>query len=410
MNPIDHRSPRESVETIENGGPAREGEPIERITPRIVDELAAEQGGSRITFYLPIDHGHPHTQPARARCQNLLREAAERLIASGLLPEAADEELAPVDRLLHAIPGPWDPAADGLAVFASGGTARAFALPLAPREEVVVGERFYLRPVLPLLGEERRFHVLALSRNAVRLLACDDWSARPVHLPDLPASLVDALGAEIEPRSLQLHTAARAADRRTAVFHGGRGGGGDDAKGELPRFLRRVDAAVCAAPEARDQPLVLAGVGYVVAEYRAISRHARIVAEAVLGNADELPDEELHRRAWKTVRPALQLRESHAAERVRELAGTPRACFDLDHTLRAARQGRVEALFLAEDAEAWGLVDPAGSIELHPARRSGDDDLLDLAATLTIGRGGEVYNVPADEVPAAGPLAAVLRY
>jgi Bacterial archaeo-eukaryotic release factor family 3 len=360
MRATDHRSPRESIETIENGGPAREGEPIERITPEIVAALAAEQGGSRMTFYLPIDHGHPHAQPARARCQNLLREATERLIASGLLPEAADEELAPVDRLLHAIPGPWDPAADGLAVFASGGTARAFALPLAPREEVVVGERFYLRPVLPLLGEERRFHVLALSRNAVRLLACDDWSARPVHLPDLPASL--------------------------------------------------VDAAVCAAPGVRDQPLVLAGVGYVVAEYRAISRHARIVAEAVLGNADELPDEELHRRAWKAVRPALQLRESHAAERVRELAGTPRTCFDLDHTLRAARQGRVEALFLAEDAEAWGLVDPAGSIELHPARRSGDDDLLDLAATLTIGRGGEVYNVPADEVPAAGPLAAVLRY
>lgn len=388
------------------GGPATKL--VERMTPQVLAELAEPRGGRRITFYLPTERGHSRAESTRVRFQSLLRTAEERLVAGGLEPEAAEEELEPARRLL-AGSGPWDPAADGLAVFVAGGAAQAYALPLAPREEVVVGERFYLRPLLPLLGGERSFHVLALSQGAVRLLACDDWSARPVALLGLPASLVDALGAEIEPRYLQLHTASRAADGRAAVFHS-RGAGGDDPKSELPRFLRRVDAAVCAAPEVRDAPLVLAGVGYVVAEYRAISRHARLVAEAVTGNADEIPDEELRRRAWQAVRPALQLRESRIVERARELAGTPRACFDLDRILRAARQGRIEALFLAEDAEAWGRVDAADGIELHPARRSGDDDLLDLAATLTMGRGGQVYSVPAAEVPAEGPLAAVLRY
>ena len=397
-----------SMEPLGPGEPPTGEGRLDRITPRIVAELAAEEGGSRLTLYLSIDRGHPHVQPVRARCLNLLREAQARLIARGLALEAVEERIAPVERLLEAVPGGWDPTADGVAIFASAKGVRAFALPLAPRDEVVAGERFYLRPLLPLLGEERSFHVLALSRGAVRLLACDDWSARRIRPAGMPASLVDALGAELEPRDLQLHTAAPAASRRSAVFHGR--GAGDDPKGELPRFLRRVDAAVCSLPAVRSAPLVLAGVGYLLAEYRAVSRHARIVAEAVLGNADELPDEELRRRAWKAVRPALQLRESRAAERVRSLAGTPRACFDLDHTLRAAREGRVEALFLAADAEAWGRVGPAGSIELHPARRGGDDDLLDLAATLTMGRGGEVYNVPAGEVPAEGPLAAVLRY
>jgi len=156
--------------------------------------------------------------------------------------------------------------------------------------------------------------------------------------------------------------------------------------------------------------LVLAGVGYVVADYRAVSRHPRLVAEAVIGNADEMPDEELRRRALKAVRPAFHLRESRAADRFRELAGTSRVCLDLEGALEAARQGRIEALFLAEDAESWGRADTAGGVELHPSRRDGDDDLLDLAATLTLGQGGRVYSVPAAEVPSDGPLAAVLRY
>ena len=168
---------------------------------------------------------------------------------------------------------------------------------------------------------ERRFHVLALSQLLVRVVECDGWNAREVPVEGMPRSLTAAVGEDFEEPSLQLHSAGGAGGgRRPAVFHS-RGSANDDTKSELPRFLQRVDAAVCAVPALRDEPLVLAGVGYLTAMYRSLSHHPHLVAAAVTGNEDHLPDAQLGELARAAAGPELHAAATAEAARFRELAG-----------------------------------------------------------------------------------------
>ncbi|MBI2965301.1 MAG: hypothetical protein HYY34_03740 [Chloroflexi bacterium] len=108
-------------------------------------------------------------------------------------------------------------------------------------------------------------------------------------------------------------------------------------------------------------------------------------------------------------------RRTHdAIARFEEMATGPRTSRLNEEVIRAASQGRVEELFVATDAELWGTFEPAtGAVKLMPAMGPDADDLLDLAAVMTLASGGNVYPLPMSEMPGPGPahpLAAVFRW
>ncbi len=76
-------------------------------------------------------------------------------------------------------------------------------------------------------------------------------------------------------------------------------------------------------------------------------------------------------------------------------------------------RGRVETLFVNNDAELWGIMDESTeNVEVHTVRQPDDQDLLELAALRTIVAGGVVYPVTASEMPRdpEAPAVALLRY
>jgi hypothetical protein len=83
----------------------------------------------------------------------------------------------------------------------------------------------------------------------------------------------------------------------------------------------------------------------------------------------------------------------------------------LNKILPQAYNGQIETLFIANGAEQWGEFNPDTSkVYFHEEESIGNEDLMDLAASLTIARGGTVYVVDSDKVPDGGTVAAVLRY
>ncbi len=296
----------------------------------------------------------------------------------------------------------------GWAIFCGDGRTLSLALPAAPRVKVTVGERFHVRPLLPLLHAEPPFHVLAMSQSHVRVLACDAAGARPVEVPGLPESLQAALGGELQSEYRGAHSGVHAyGGKAAAVFHGG-GSATAETKHELPRFLQRVDAALLQAPRVRDELLVLAGVGYLVAMFRQVSHHRHLAAEAVVGNPDDASPAQLHHQARLAAWPELGAEERQGLEHYRQLAGTPRTCSTLTAALAAANAGRVETLFLAPETEVWGRVAADGAVELHDARQGGDEDLLDRLVALTLRSDGRIFTT--SDIPSGAEVAAVLRY
>jgi hypothetical protein len=157
-------------------------------------------------------------------------------------------------------------------------------------------------------------------------------------------------------------------------------------------------------------PLVLAGVEWEQAIFRSVSRHPRIVEAGIEGNPEGLAIGELHEKAWALVEPVLHEDARRAAAAFEDLAGTPRASRDLEEVVLAAADGRVDVIFVDASVQRWGRFDPAArTLEVHPSRQQGDEDLVDRAATETVFHGGRVY-AAGNGVMAMGPLAAVFRY
>jgi hypothetical protein len=82
---------------------------------------------------------------------------------------------------------------------------------------------------------------------------------------------------------------------------------------------------------------------------------------------------------------------------------------DLSEVLAAAAEGRVHTLFLVPGRRRWGTFDETSlQVRPHAIRESGDQDLVELAISMTLATGGTVCAVPTTVVVGGSPVAAIL--
>jgi len=378
-----------------------------------VQELIDDRGTPRVSLFLPTHQRGSETAQDPIRLSNLLDEAERSLEAVGDGGNPG-EVLAPARDLLKNEDF-WQHQSRGLALFLSPAGMRRYRVPLELREKAVVSDRFHVKPLLPLLTGDGRFHVLALSQARVRLFDANRDSIRAIDLHDVPETLRDAVGYDWEESSLQFHSAASGARTGAGgsgiVFHG-HGSAKDDTKPELRKFVQAVDRGLMRLLHDRGRPLVLAAVDYVAAMFRAASKYPNITARIVEGNPDRQSPEELRDAAWEIVEPMFQAARDAATARYRELGGgnAGHTSDQLETIVPAAFSGRIQTLFVARDVEQWGRYDPETTqLLLRGKRTAGDDDLLDVAAAETLVRDGEIYALDAEDMPGS-PIAAIFRY
>ena len=370
----------------------------------------ADTGGAlRVSLYAPMVVAGPETRQNPIRFKNLLSEAREKLEAVGAASADVDALLAPAEGYLENRDF-WQHQQTGLAVFLGPEETHALRLPLEFEELCLVGERFHLKPTFPLLTGDGRFHVLALSQNAVRLLEATRTGVRELALDAdvVPGSLADALGHEVTERQLQSHSPT--AD--TGIFHG-QGAGTDDVKPEIRKFLGMVDSALAPAfrRDGREPPLVLAAVEELAAMYREVSDHKAIVDQPVAGNPEQRSAEELHEAAWPLVEPVFDRDRHESIERYGNNKADGTCSTDPAEVVIAAMDGRVDTLFVARGVRVWGRVDEVERrVERADDEGPGIEDLIDRAAVGAFRTGAQVFSVDPDEVPDGGALAAIYRF
>jgi hypothetical protein len=385
-----------------------EGTALQPIRREELQALLSYGGdGPHASLYMPAIKAGPETRQNAIRFRNLLRALETQLHDGGLPPGEVTAFLAKAAALQDDFEF-WQHADSGFALFLSQGLFEYHHLPEPVAERVVVGRRFYLRPLLAQLTEDQRFFVLALSQNAVRLLAAGPHSVRALDLGNTPLSLADALGHQLTDKQLQLHSVGP--EGAPAQFHG-QGIGKDDVKPELRKFLAMVDDGVRDRIGGDGRPLVLAGVTRLVALYREASGYRPILAEGVHGNHERVSDEALRDQAWPIVEPYLAQAFRSAAERFQSADGTGVASKQVEDVVPAACDGRVDTLFVARDDECWGRYDASTRrVERHPEAGADSVDLLELATAQSFLQGAKVFARDAAAVPGGGPVAAIFRY
>jgi hypothetical protein len=357
-----------------------------------------------VSFFLPTRRGGE----ADLICwKNLIARAEEGLTRRGLRPARARELLGPARYLLDDAAF-WKTTSDGLAYFVCPDVVRSYRLPVPFTEEVAVADRFHVTPLLPLLGSDGRYYVLALSQNRVRLLQGTALGLHEMDPAGLPTSLAQALRFHDRDEPLIFHTHPSLGLGRWGAIFSGQGVGIDTHKDDLLLYFRRIDRGLHQALGDEQAPLVLASVEYLWPIYHAANSYAHLVDRGVPGNPDHLSAKELHEKAWAVVKPAFEAAEAQAAALYARLAGTGRTANDIGEVVRAAYEGQVAVLFVAKGRRRPGRFDAAkGTVEVHETEGPDDEDLLNFAAIHTLLHAGQVHMTEASRVPGGGPLAAI---
>jgi hypothetical protein len=380
---------------------------IDVISTQTLRVLAELHGDHCVSIYLPTHPSGGKTAEDPIRLKNLTAHAAAELRSVGCDADDVDDVLSAVTSLQDNQTF-WARQGHGLAVFATRERTWTYRLPAPVDELVVVADRLHIKPLLPGVSSGDSFYVLALSQNVIRLLHGSRYSVNELALDEIPESLASALRFDDREPQLQSHSALRTGTGHVAATFHGQGVGKDTRGADLDRFLAAVDAGVCKLVDDR-APLVLAGVEHVVARYRKLTRHPRVVHGKITGNPEWLRADELHDRAWPLVQPLFDAAQREARERI--LDGSERMRTTLTDVVWAARDGRIRSLFVPLGVQRWGHLGagPDDFVE-HEDRRPGDRDLFDAAALDTLLTGGNVFAVAPEDLPGPGPLAAELRY
>ena len=158
-------------------------------------------------------------------------------------------------------------------------------------------------------------------------------------------------------------------------------------------------------------PLVLAAVEYEQAFYRQENAYPNLVDEGILGNPQELDQNQIHDAAWEIVQPHFAQARQTMLGHYANLSNTDKTSDSLETILPAAYHGRVRALFIEANAKAWGQFDPETLLTtVHGSCGEGDVDLIDLATVYVLEHQGTIYALRREEMPAESPLAAMFRY
>jgi hypothetical protein len=388
---------------------------MDRLSKNEIKTLLGKHEEPCVSIFLPTGRGGVESQQDELRLRHQIRDTENRLLLENLRSTKIEKLLEPFNALLED-GGFWLHTLDGLAIFRTLEMFSYYRLPFSFKEQVVVSDHFYLKPLLPLLATGGRFYVLALSQNAVRLLEGTRFSIQELELPEtVPANLAEALKYEEAENEVSFYTSSSGGlvgkgGRRATIFYG-QGVGHDDSKDHLLRYFQQIDRGLHELLKDESAPMVLAGVEYLFPIYQQANTYTYLLHQGVPGNPDKLSAGALHEAAWEVVEPYLQRVQKRTAIQYRDNVGTARTSNDIREIMPAAYYGQIGSLFVSIDHELWGHFDPtSNTIHVHKEARFKDDDLLDEAAAQTILHGGAVYAVEQAKVPDESVLAAVFRY
>lgn len=372
-----------------------------------LDELVMADRRPAVSIYLSIHVAGREIRQDPIRLRNLIARADERLAKNWRSTERA--ALLASARSLVDDDFFWRRQEEGLAIFIAPEFSRIHKLPATVPEQVVVGDHFQILPLLPML-DGGQFWLLSLSAARTRLYQGTRHTFAEVTGLDLPQGVGEVRG---ETEFQETHHAAPQR-RRSGGFDKARSFGEDPEavrKTELIRLLQQIAAVVEPCVKRSPVPVVLAAHPEIRGHFREIAGWKEIVPDGVSENPDALAEAELHRRARASVEPIVAAARTAALERFNSLLGTGKAATAIEDIIGAAREGRVDTLFVGHDARIWGRIDESrGQVAVHETAAEDDIDLLDHAALLTLRHGGRVMPVERGALPAPELAAALLRY
>ncbi|WP_405133152.1 hypothetical protein [Nocardia sp. NBC_01388] len=382
--------------------------------------LISAAPGRGVSIYLPTHNSGPETRQDPIRLRNLLTEAHSRLLAAGVSKSEAESLLAPGHALIEDERF-WRYQDQGLALFlGADGSSYHFTVPLTFTEQVHIEPGFYVKPLLPLLAADGEYAVLTITADGAAFYGGSKFALTQEHDALLPVGPTDNLDDDNQNRVL--------ASPAARPHIGGKATTSTQVYGETPtdwrktaldEWVGKVASAVDRRLADRAIPLVVVADPELTGQFKKRTTLGPLLVGTVDTNPAALVNGKLHATTYDVVRPHFEAGQRGALERAAQLLadGPTKVAVTIGEVVRAAFQGRVEALLLTAGAVEWGRFDEmADAVETHSEPGTSVIDLTEYATVKTLENKGSVYMLEPEELTGlfkssvAPASIAVLRY
>lgn len=269
-------------------------------TEQDFNDLQQFTGGPCLTIYVPPADKASGPDANRALFRNALKSARSHMLDHAINADQTDLIIATIWQYIDSNEL-WPPSRKTAAIFASTDYMRVYHLPANQLNgtSVTVGRSFDLAPFASALSSDRKYLVLVLGHQNVRLLRGTRDSLQPVELPGFPADMKQTLGIDEYPNARSVHSVKRAG-RSTQVSLSQYSPNQTD-KTMLQEFFRRIDHQLHSYLQQHKLPLILAGVDYLQAIYRHVNTYPALTATGITGSQDQTSGDSIREEAWAIV-------------------------------------------------------------------------------------------------------------
>ena len=218
-----------------------------RFTRDQLDELQKVRQFPCVTFYLPILKEGSDIRQGPIRLKKMVKATEDALREKGMRTPLIDRMTGPV-RELYDDALFWSHQEASLALFFNESGLKTVKLPIDTEESVTIADRFAIRPLLPLMGQDGHYHMLWLELSDTRLYRCTRYDMIEVKLSGLPVSLKSVVDSYSDEKQLQHHS-GNSKGRRTASNTGGSvysssESARDNEKGRIEEYFRQIDSSL----------------------------------------------------------------------------------------------------------------------------------------------------------------------
>jgi hypothetical protein len=361
------------------------------LTRKEFEELANKSGSRCISIFLPTHrrgqevNEHQDEILFKKLLTNIEHEMEERKYGK----KEIEEFLEPVKALLkdHLF---WHYQSESLAVFVGRTFMKYYHLPISLKPAYYFSHEFYVKPLLPLFIGDGHFYLLALNFHEVKFFKGNRDKLDEIYVKDLvPQQVEEVVGFDYRQKFSSMHSGAGSG--KPGIFHG-QSHWQEDEKDEILHFFRAIDKSLYPLLEGERAPLVVACLDYLFPLYKKANSYNDLYPEHLSGNPLNLTNEGLHQEAWELLNPFFDRERKHKEELFLQFRDTDRSSTDIKEIIPAAMNGRVDTLFLDNEAEIWGIYDPrTAEVRVNKEQHLSNTSLTNLAAIKVFLNGGSVF-------------------
>ena len=317
------------------------------IDRETLDGLSSSASTPHISIAIPTHTNGPEVRGDAIRLKNAIASVRKDLETHDVTGDTANSLLESVEARVNDELF-WRDQGHGLLVLIDGSDTHYFALDHSPREFAHVGSEFFTAPLVRDLNNTERRMVLAVSKQRSLLLEVVGSEVQQVDTPNFPAKYDDLITPRDPETQLQYHTqggqSQSSVGGNAPIFHG-QGEGEHKVEADEENYYARILQLLSDTTRVDSTMVVMATeevAGHLLA--KADFQPSQVIG----GSIDGMTDAQIAEHINHHIEPAYCPDEDY--ERLGTAIGQQQGSMDLDEIETAAREGRIDTLFVRFEA------------------------------------------------------------